>query len=102
MSDEVLVVFQDCINSLEIVSGSDSEMFRDGNQFIHIKVEEVAGIQEEMEVEDPLEITFPVMETEPEVSFMSLSILRHISLISVPAYFFCCVHPNTVHCLFFF
>jgi hypothetical protein len=102
MSDEVLVVFQDCINSLEIVPGSDSETFRDGNQFIHIKVEEVAGIQEEMEVEDPLEITFPVMEAEPEVSFMTLSILRHISLISVPAYFVCCIYPNTMHCLSFF
>jgi hypothetical protein len=74
-----VVVFQDCANLMEIVPGSHSEPCHEEHQFIHVNVEDVIGIKEEMEVDDPLAITYPVIEIEDEVSFMSVSIIRHIS-----------------------
>jgi hypothetical protein len=82
VTNNVVVVFQDCANLMEIVPGSHSEPCHEEHQFIHVNVEDVIGIKEEMEVEDPLAITYPVIETEDEVSFMSVSIIRHISHIS--------------------
>jgi hypothetical protein len=69
---------------MEPVPGSYeySEPCHDEHQFIHVNVEDVIGIKEEMEVDDPLAITYPVIKIEDEVSFMSVSIIRHISNIS--------------------
>jgi hypothetical protein len=82
MNDAVVSIFQNCLNLPELAHASDSEPFHDGNRFIHIKVEEGADMQEDMEVgEDPLAVTCPVVKTENEVSFMSVCLLlRGISV----------------------
>jgi hypothetical protein len=70
-----VVVFQDCVSLPEVVPVPYIEQCHYGNQLIYINVEEVADIQEEeqeVKVEDPLALTFPVIKTEYEVSFMSV------------------------------
>jgi hypothetical protein len=47
MIDKVIVVLQNCIDSLKVELGSYSETCNDGNQFIDIKVEEVTDIKVE-------------------------------------------------------
>jgi hypothetical protein len=82
VTKNAVVVFQNCANLMEPVPGSYSEPCHDEHQFIYVNVEDVIGIKEEMEVDDPLAITYPVIKIEDEVSFMSVSIIRHISHIS--------------------
>jgi hypothetical protein len=65
-----VVVLQNCVNLLEVVPGSYNDPCHDGNQFMHIEVEEVADIIEEGEQEDPL----AVIKSEKGVSFMSVCI----------------------------
>jgi hypothetical protein len=75
VTDSLVVVFQDCVSLPEVVPVPYIEQCHYGNQFIHINVEEIADIQEEeqeVEAEDPLALTFPVVNTEHEVSFMSV------------------------------
>jgi hypothetical protein len=62
-----VVVLQNCVNLLEAVPGSYNEPCREGNQLMHIEVEEVADVIEEGE-EDPL----AVIKSENGVSFMSM------------------------------
>jgi hypothetical protein len=55
----------------------------EGNGGIRIKTEAVSD--EELK-EVPMPISFPGIKTEHEVSFMSVSIVRHISYMSISAY----------------
>jgi hypothetical protein len=48
ITDDVVTIFQNCVNLPELAAGSGSEPFHDGYQFFHIKLEEGADIQEEM------------------------------------------------------
>ncbi|KDR14294.1 uncharacterized protein LOC110834627 [Zootermopsis nevadensis] len=54
---------ENCINSLKVEPGSDSEMCRDGNQVIDKRVEEVRDTTVE---ENPMMKTFPVIKAEDE------------------------------------
>lgn len=58
---------QNCIDLQEVVPGSETCLTspHDGSQGISIKVENVTDIEEER---DPLEITFPEVKDEHEVS----------------------------------
>jgi hypothetical protein len=72
MIDKDVVVLQNCLQLLEVVSASYIETCltsHDGNQVIDIEVEEVTGMQEE---EDPLSVTFPVIKPEHGVSCTSV------------------------------
>jgi hypothetical protein len=73
MIDNCLVVLQNCVDLLK-VSCSDTCLTssHDGNQVIDIKVEDVTDIQEQ---EDLLLTDFPAVETEHEVSCMSVCTL---------------------------
>jgi hypothetical protein len=70
ITDNVVVVFQDCSNLTEHEPGEYREPYYDVSQFLHVKIEEVTHIQEEEE-DDPLAVPFPVIKTH-EVSFMSV------------------------------
>jgi hypothetical protein len=89
VTDEVVVVFQNCVNLMELVPGSHSEPCHDVN-FVDVKVEEVTDLQEEEEEEkDPLAVTCQVIKTECEVSFMSVcpllgTFLRYIDVLVLP------------------
>jgi hypothetical protein len=66
-------ILQSCTDLLKVELGSCNEACvtscHDGNEVINIKVEEVLDTEEE---EDPLLITFPVINSEHEVSSMYL------------------------------
>jgi hypothetical protein len=80
-TDDVVTIFQNCVNLPELAAGSGSEPFHDGYRFTHIKVEEGADIKEEMELgEEPLAVTCPAVKTENEVSVMSVCLL----LVGIP------------------
>jgi hypothetical protein len=79
INGKVMVVLQNCMDSLKVECGSDSETCHDGNQVIDIKVEEITGIQAE---DDPVLITFPVIKAEDEVSCLSIcNFLAHFTSI---------------------
>jgi hypothetical protein len=63
------MLFQNCVSLVELVPGSYSEPCNDDNQCIDVKFEEVADIKEE---KGPLLAKLPVINTEHEVSFMSV------------------------------
>jgi hypothetical protein len=69
MTDKGILVLQDCPHSQEDAPGSCTETCPTSShnifQTINIKVEEVSDVEEE---EDPLPISFPVVEAEHEVS----------------------------------
>ena len=69
------VVLHNCVNSLRVVPTSYSEMcvtsFQDGCEAMGVKVEKVADVKEEEEV-DPLAITCPTLDAEQEVSCVSV------------------------------
>jgi hypothetical protein len=69
MIDKGMVVLQNCIDLQNVVPDSYSETCEtypyDGSQIMNIKVEDVTDMKEE---EDPVEITFPVIKAEQEVS----------------------------------
>jgi hypothetical protein len=88
MIDNTMVFFQNCINLSELLPGSYSELCHDGNQFIQVEVVKVPDIP--MEGEDTLPLAFQVINTEPEVSFMSVCSLlgtfhRYLDLLVSPA-----------------
>jgi hypothetical protein len=73
MSDEGMVVLQDCTDFLKVEPGLISEtcpLSLDGNQVIDVKVEEASDTHK---VEDPLLITLPGIKVECEVSYMYVS-----------------------------
>jgi hypothetical protein len=59
ITDNIVVVFQDCSNLMEHVPGAYSETYYDVSQFLHVIIEE-----------DPFALPFPVTKAEHEVSFM--------------------------------
>jgi hypothetical protein len=69
MIDKGMVVLQNCIDLQKVIPDSYSETCltspHDGSQVINIKVEDVTDIQDE---EDPLQVTFPEIKAEHEVS----------------------------------
>lgn len=69
-----MLALQNCINSLKVEPGSDSEMCRDGNQVIDKRVEEVRDTTVE---ENPMMKTFPVIKAEDEVSYICVFIVKH-------------------------
>jgi hypothetical protein len=87
VTDEVVVVFQNCVNIQELVPGSHSEACRGDIRFVDVKLEVTDMQEEEKEEQDPLAVACPVIKTEHEVSFMAVSIIRHISQLSAPACF---------------
>jgi hypothetical protein len=99
MTDNVMVIFQNCSNLMEHAPRSYSEPCYDVSQFLHVKAEEVTHIQEE---EDTHAVPFPVIKTEHEVSFMSVCPLldtfhRYLDL---PVSFFSIhvIQMNQLHC----
>jgi hypothetical protein len=70
MTDKGMLVLQDCPHSQEDAPGSCTETCPTSShnifQTINIKVEEISDVEEEEE-EDPLPISFPVVETEHKV-----------------------------------
>jgi hypothetical protein len=55
-----------------------------------MKDEEFTDVEEEEE--EPVPITFPVIKTEHEVSYICMYIVIHTSQISSVAYFYSCFH----------
>jgi hypothetical protein len=72
MIDKIMMVLQNCMDSLKVEPGSDSETYptpsHDGTQIFDIKVEEASDIEV---VKDPLLIPFPEIKSEHQVSCMS-------------------------------
>jgi hypothetical protein len=75
-----MVVLQNCMDLLKVVPASYSETClsssHDGNQVIDVKVEDATDIQEQ---EDLFLTNFSAVQTDHEVSCMSVYIVRHIS-----------------------
>jgi hypothetical protein len=59
-----VLVLQNYMELLNVVPGSDSETCHDGNQDVSVKVEDVTDVQE---VEQPLQVTSPLIKAEQEV-----------------------------------
>jgi hypothetical protein len=59
-----VLVLQNYMELLNVVPGSDSETCHDGNQDVSVKVEDVTDMQE---VEQPLQVTSPLIKAEQEV-----------------------------------
>jgi hypothetical protein len=76
ITGKVMIVLQDCMDSLKDAPGSYSEACHDGNEVINIKGE-VKGVQEE---EVPVLSTFPVTKTQCEVSCMSVCVCVCVSV----------------------
>jgi hypothetical protein len=83
MIDKVMMVLQNCMDSLKVEPGSYSETCptpsHDGTQIIDIKVEEASDIET---VKNSLLIPFPQVKAEHQVRCMSACPIRHISQIS--------------------
>jgi len=86
-----VVVLQNCVNLLEVVPGSYNEPCLEGNQFMHIEVEEVADIIEEREEEDPL----AVIKSDNGVTFVSMCTC---CLATIFPYFPLLLYSNPVTC----
>jgi hypothetical protein len=74
MTDEGMVILQNCMDFLKVEPGLISETCpssHDGNQVIDVKVEEASDT---CEVEDPLLVTLPGIKVECEVSYVYVSI----------------------------
>jgi hypothetical protein len=83
-----MVFLQICMDLLEVVPGSCSEVSHNGNQIIDVKVEKVPVIQEE---DDPVQITFPVIETEQDVCLCTLLGTLHEYTICILSYTSVCL-----------
>ena len=97
----VMLVLQTCTDFLHILPCSSSETFPtssdDACNFSNVEVEEdgdvtevgIIAINEEVDIgikqeEIPEDITFPDIKAEPvEVSYVCMSVLRHILLMSI-------------------
>jgi hypothetical protein len=70
MTDEGMVVLQNCVDMERCVPGPHSETHptssHDANQVMNIKVENVSDMQEEGE--DPVPISYKAVKAEREVS----------------------------------
>jgi hypothetical protein len=74
VSDKLLVVLQNCVYLPELVRGSYSETFQNGNQFIRTTFETknepliatMPPIKTEQKEQDPLAATMPAIKTEQE------------------------------------
>jgi hypothetical protein len=76
MSNEVMMVLQNCMDFLKVEPGLNSEILvhppysHDGNQISDIKVEEDSDNEA---LQDPLLIPLPEVKVEHEVSYFSAS-----------------------------
>ena len=81
MTDNYVLILQNCMDSLKVEPGSCSETYVTSshveNQVIGIKVEEGSNVVEEEE-EDPLLIPFTPIKSEYEVSVICVVHRRNI------------------------
>jgi hypothetical protein len=73
MTDMVMLVLQNFVNTLNILPDSYRETCHDENQVVDIKLENVSDIKLE-DVTDIQEEEDPVIKAEHEVSYMSVCI----------------------------
>jgi hypothetical protein len=74
------VILQNCIDLLKVLPGSCNETSHIGVQVINIKTEDLSDLENEEKF--PVQISFPVIKTELQVSCICVYIVIHLSQIS--------------------